>query len=229
VNAARNSASNAGITGTENYYRRRAREYDTIYVKPERQPDLRELEATVADVFRGCDVLEVAAGTGYWTQFFADTADTVLSTDINDATLEVARHRRVWPSTVEFRTADAFDLSAVLGSFDAAFAGFFWSHLLPSQLDPFLTMLRNRLQPGARIVFIDNRYVTGSSTPISRTDSAGNTYQTRVLHDGSSWEVLKNFPTPEQLRDRLEPMAAKLEIIELEYFWIAELQTAATS
>jgi len=36
--------------------------------------------------------------------------------------------------------------------------------------------------------------VPGSSTPISRWDAAGNTYQARPFAGGSQHEVLKNFP-----------------------------------
>jgi len=42
---------------------------------------------------------------------------------------------------------------------------------------------------------MDNRYVDGSSTPISERDADGNTYQRRRLADGSDNRVLKNFPT----------------------------------
>ena len=38
---------------------------------------------------------------------------------------------------------------------------------------------------------IDNRYVEGSSTPIIRRDRFGNTYQERVLRDGTRHEVLR--------------------------------------
>jgi len=51
-------------------------------------------------------------------------------------------------------------------------------------------------------VFFDNRYVEGSSTPISRRDAQGNTYQARKLDNGSAHEVLKNFPTERELIER---------------------------
>ena len=41
------------------------------------------------------------------------------------------------------------------------------------------------------MVYVDNRYVAGSSTPISRRDEFGNTYQLRSLKDGTHYEVLK--------------------------------------
>ena len=41
-------------------------------------------------------------------------------------------------------------------------------------------------EPHARFVFVDNRYVPGSSTPISREDGQGNEYQERTLRDGTT-------------------------------------------
>jgi ubiquinone/menaquinone biosynthesis C-methylase UbiE len=49
------------------YYAARAPEYDSIYAKPERQADLRLIEAWLAEQCAGKQVLEVACGTGYWT------------------------------------------------------------------------------------------------------------------------------------------------------------------
>ena len=211
-------------TDTEEYYRERAGEYDAIYAKPERQADLRTLHTLVADLFSGRNVLEIAAGTGYWTHFIARAAHAVFATDINASMLEVARGRGGWPSSVVFGVADAFSLDELAGSFDAAFAGFFWSHLRLDQLDGFLTHLRSRLPTGARVVFIDNRFVEGSSTPVSRTDPEGNTYQTRRLADGRTWEVRKNFPVAAALRNRLEAIGTHVTVTELQYFWIADLR-----
>ena len=63
------------------YYAARAPEYDAIYLKPERQADLRAIEHWLPPVFAGANVLEVACGTGYWTQFLAPVAASVLAVD----------------------------------------------------------------------------------------------------------------------------------------------------
>jgi hypothetical protein len=54
--------------------------------------------------------------------------------------------------------------------------------------------------PRARVVLLDNRYVEGSSTPVSEPDAHGNTYQLRRLADATEVRVLKNFPSKAQLR-----------------------------
>ena len=67
------------------YYAARAKEYDQIYAKPERQTDLRLIEQWLPSRFEGARVLEVAAGTGYWTQFIAPVAASVCLLYTSDA------------------------------------------------------------------------------------------------------------------------------------------------
>jgi SAM-dependent methyltransferase len=224
------------VTGTEKYYRARAQEYDQVYEKPERQADLARLRAWLAPVMDGRRVLEVAAGTGYWTAVYADRAGAVLATDASAETLSVARARRAWPATVRFAQADAFGLTsvpgafdgavtgafdgAVTGAFDAAFAGFFWSHIPVGLLDGFLAGLARQLDYPATLVFIDNRYVPGSNHPVSGSNADGNTYQRRQLSDGSTWEVIKNFPAPGEIQARLGRLG-QVTVTELRYYWTA--------
>jgi SAM-dependent methyltransferase len=203
------------------YYAKRAPEYERIYEKPERQADLRVLRESVAATFSCRRVLEVACGTGWWTQIVARTARSVVATDINEEVLAIARTKPLPRSNVFFQRADAFDLQTVPGEFDAALAGFWWSHLTRPELARFLDALHQRLQPGSIVVFIDNNYVEGSSTPISRRDADGNTWQLRKLEDGTTTEVLKNFPTDDGIRSALDGRSGTFSIERLSYYWLA--------
>ena len=71
------------------------------------------------------------------------------------------------------------------------------------------------------MAFLDNIYVEGSSTPISRRDADGNTYQLRKLGDGSTTEVLKNFPTDDAIAKVLRESTDDLRIERLTYYWLA--------
>lgn len=206
------------------YYKRRAAYYERVYHKPERQDDLRAMEAWMPAVFAGRRVLEVACGTGWWTPFGARQAKRWLATDLNPETMEVARSKAM-PPCVEFRTVDAYTL-AETGSetFDAAFAGCWWSHVLLQDLPGWLATLHAKLEPGARVVFLDNSWVQTSSTPLSRRDEAGNTYQQRTLDDGSSHEVLKNFPAPEEAFAVLGPRARNPQWIDHVHYWVLQYE-----
>jgi 2-polyprenyl-3-methyl-5-hydroxy-6-metoxy-1,4-benzoquinol methylase len=201
-----------------NYYRRRAAEYEAIYAKPERQPDLALLKREIPARLSGARVLEIACGTGYWTQLIADVAASVTATDLAEEPMQIARSK-AYRTMPHFTIADAYALPESLGRFDAALAVFWWSHVPRQRIAEFLGSLHARLEPGARVVLMDNRYVEGSSTPISEIDADGNTYQMRRLADGAQVRVLKNFPTDDELRAFL-PGSLDLEL--LQYYWLAE-------
>ena len=93
-------------------------------------------------------------------------------------------------------------------------------------MSEFLAAFHAVLCPGAKVVFADNRFVAGSSTPISRTDDHGNTFQQRQLDDGSTHEILKNFPDDSLLRETLGPYSTSLEIVWFDYFWCATYELA---
>ena len=88
------------------------------------------------------------------------------------------------------------------------------------RLSAWLDTLHARLEPGAQVVMLDNSYVQTSSTPLSHSDEHGNTYQTRPLDDGSTHEVLKNFPSPEQAFSMLGPRARDPQWIANEHYWV---------
>ena len=203
------------------YYRERAAEYDAVYAKPERQQDLARLHSLLSPLVAGQRVLEVAAGTGYWTRVLSGSAAAITATDLNAETLDLARAREYGGAAVTFRLADAYALDQVPGEFDAAFVGFFWSHVLRGDLPRFVAGLRARMGPGARLIVLDNSRVPGSNHPISRTTEAGDTYQRRTLNDGRSFEILKNFPGRAQFTTDVADAAADVRWTQLRYYWLA--------
>lgn len=216
-----------GATGElQEYYRARAREYDRVYLKPERQDDLRKIERWLPIVFAGSAILEVACGTGYWTQFLSPVGTRVTAIDASPETLDVAKSRGA-NASVHFVVGDAFRLPVSSGVFDAAFAGFWISHVPRSRIPEFLDGLHRSLSVGARVVFLDNRYIQGSSTPILETDAEGNTYQLRRLSDGTTHRVLKNFPSEEELRSALPRHCKSVRYHSWQYYWAIEYGLAA--
>jgi demethylmenaquinone methyltransferase/2-methoxy-6-polyprenyl-1,4-benzoquinol methylase len=206
-------------TDLKNYYAQRAGEYERIYHKAERQEDIAALKAILQRRLAKHSVLEVACGTGFWTEAIARTARSILATDINEAVLEIARNKSYSEEKVEFLRADALTLEGISNQFTAAFAGFWLSHLPKSELKAFLHKLHRKLSPNGLVVLADNRYVEGSSTRVCRTDEAGNTYQFRQLADGTQYEVMKNFLAEDDFKTILPDIAKNIELTELTYFW----------
>ena len=69
------------------YYNKRLNEYEAIYLKPERQADLRTLIAKLQNDVSSREVLELACGTGWWTQRLAGYAASWTATDADPAAL----------------------------------------------------------------------------------------------------------------------------------------------
>jgi SAM-dependent methyltransferase len=209
------------VTAMQAYYAQRAAYYERVYFKPERQQELREMEAWLPGVFTDRDVLEVACGTGWWTPHGARDCRSWLATDLNPETMAIARDKPLPAGKVQFATVDAYTLDGLdpCGPFNAAFTGCWWSHVPLQRLDAWLTLLHKRLAPGSVVVMLDNCFVREQSTTLTRRDAAGNTYQNRTLDDGSVHEVLKNFPTPDEAFPRLGPRAHAAQWRAWEHYW----------
>ena len=206
-------------THLTDYYAERATEYDAIYRKPERQEDIKLLSKLLSNLLQRRHVLEVACGTGFWTQYLATQSKTITATDYNEAVLAIARDRLANRNNVRVEQADAFALDNVTGDFNAGLAAFWWSHLTKTQTDLFLKTFHAKLLPGSLVVITDSRYVEGSNTPISCTDSEGNTYQKRVLSDGREFKVLKNFTTQAEFFEQVASYGRNIQFKTLTYFW----------
>jgi ubiquinone/menaquinone biosynthesis C-methylase UbiE len=203
------------------YYAQRAATYETIYQKPERKVDLASMQERICAVLDGHRVLEVACGTGYWTERFATTAASVHATDINQSMLDIAQSKAYPPSRVQFSLADIFSLPATCsGQYSACFAGFLWSHIKREEQASILAQLARAVGKGGLLVLIDNNDVEGSSGPIARTDLEGNTYQLRMQEDGTRVEIVKNFPTDSFLRKRIGLAARDIRVVRNDHFWM---------
>lgn len=201
------------------YYQERAKEYEKIYDKPERQHDLNEAKKLLEKIFFGKEVLELACGTGYWTEKIAATAKEILATDINNSVIEIAKSRTYTSAKVKFETSDIYKLNNNV-KHESLFAGFIWSHIKLQELERFIITVNNLVKHGGTIVLMDNNFVEGSSTLISETDDFGNTYQIRKLEDGTMHKILKNFPDEDFIKYQLKNKATNIKFINLKYYWI---------
>ena len=209
------------------YYAERASEYDKIYLKPERREELDILSSEIAQSLAKRKVLEIACGTGYWTQFVAPNCVSIVATDYNTEVLDIAKERLNNFKNISFTKSDAFKLNNLDQEFNSALAGFWWSHLKKAEISNFLNVLHSKLLPGSIVVIADNNYVEGSSTPISREDQEGNTYQIRRLDNGSEQEILKNFTTEQSFFQSVSPFSDNIGFKSLKYFWYAWYVTKA--
>jgi ubiquinone/menaquinone biosynthesis C-methylase UbiE len=134
------------------------------------------------------DVLELAAGTGIWTQQLLRSASTITAVDASAEMLRVNQAKVASPRVI-YVLADLFNWQPER-VYDALFFGFWLSHVPREQLDAFLRSCWTWLRPGGKIFFVDDM---GGPTLAPDTPTRQGQIETRTLHDGRSFEIVKNY------------------------------------
>ena len=214
--AANDPASGSKLIQQMNrYYDLRAPWHDT-YMNYLSNADMESLLAPVIRQFEKYitdrDVLEIACGTGNWTQVLARRARSVTATDVNQSVLDIARDKS-FEGTVAFRHVNAYALDELAGQFDVAFAGDWLSHVPNAAIPEFISGLHSRLHAGARIIFLDMMPRKEFDAETVSFDDDGNRVSERFLPDGEKFLVVKNFPREDELRAAFEPFAAEIEYV----------------
>jgi len=190
------------------YYAERAPEYDegSGIGTESFESRFAGLRAKYERMFAGHTVLEIACGTGYWTEVLARAAHSVVATDVNPGLIERSRNKLQHCFNVRFQVADAYSLEGISGKYSAAFAHFWLSHVPKKRLKPFLASLHSRLEPGA-LVLMGDSLVYHDDWAKRRVDEHGDTFEERILLDGRRFETIKNFPSKAEIAELLTDMA----------------------
>jgi 2-polyprenyl-3-methyl-5-hydroxy-6-metoxy-1,4-benzoquinol methylase len=188
------------------YYRRRAGEYDATAYGDVAAARTR-IARLVAEMRPAGTLLEIACGTGLWTEALAGWADTVTAIDTAPEAVEIARGR-AQSVNVSFEVADVFSWNGGT-RFDVIFFSAWLSHVPGSRLGQFWQLLGSMLAGGGRVLFIDEHvdergkeaYVAGLDEVVERR-----------LADGSTFRVIKNFVDPQELEPQLRQLGWNCEI-----------------
>ena len=211
------------IARMQHYYDLRAPEYEAMYGfdNPERRAELDAVEALVRETFINRNVLEVACGSGYWTELLSSVAKSVTAIDTSRPMLEIARSRRYPHENVRFELTDAYNLGAVKGDFDASLAGFWMSHVPKRRMRDFLSGLCARLTPGSPVLFFDNNLVAGLGGELALVAGSADTFKKRSVGDGSEHVIVKNYFTKTELRELLSAYGTVTDVTMGHWYWSA--------
>ena len=188
------------------YYRERASEYDMTAYEDIAAARAR-IARLVAEMQPTGTVLEIACGTGLWTEALAQLADKVNAIDAATEAVALARDR-VRSENVRFEVADVL-LWATEERFDVIFFSAWLSHVPTSRFEQFWQLLRRLLANGGRVLFIDEHVdVRDKETYVPGRDEIVE----RQLSDGRQFRIVKNFVDPERLEHQLREMGWDCEI-----------------
>lgn len=192
------------------YYDARAPEYDDWYLRRGRYSHgpiddavwNAELDAAgqwLDALPWGGELVELAAGTGWWSPLLASRGELSLY-DTSPAALERARGRLVAHGLrAHLHVRDAW--AEPDRSVDGLFMGFWLSHVPRARLAEALGIARRWLRPGGRFACIDS-LVDRASGAVDHPPPADDR-AVRRLDDGREFTIVKVYRRPDELADAL--------------------------
>lgn len=210
------------------FYKLQAAEYHHKYYRNESESDecIKAEAELLQSTFRELNVLEIACGTGFWTEIVAETANSIVATDVNMSMISEAGKRLSHLSNVSLSVADAYCLHDVSEGFSGAFAVLFWCHIPRQRIEEFLTILHRKLLPGSPVVFICQ--LEDSDVKTHKTDKYGNILALRRKY-GKNFTILKNTPKKNQLIADLKHLADDIRycVFPGSSYWCISYKTKA--
>jgi demethylmenaquinone methyltransferase/2-methoxy-6-polyprenyl-1,4-benzoquinol methylase len=200
------------------YYRARAPEYDDRLVELNQYMSLggtvggptddphgdREIASALEKLNRLLPVghvLELACGTGWWTQWLARSAGLVTAVDAAPEMLALNRER-VAQSNVRYEQADLFSWRPH-EQYDLVFFAFWLSHVPEDRFKAFWRLVEEALAPHGRFFFIDE---LRNRPDLQHEEELGGGMVSRRLKDGRTFRAVKIYHDPTELQRRLTGM-----------------------
>ena len=211
------------------YYRARASEYDEWFLRQGRYDrgeahkeqwfaEVAQLQKALADFGPKGEVLELACGTGWWTENLISYAETLTAIDTSEEVLALNR-QRAQSDKVDYIQADLFEWQPER-KFDTIFFSFWLSHVPPERFNLFWNTLRDWLNPDGRVFLIDSRYEALGTAKDQQLRGPEDEVVTRHLNDGQTFEIVKVFYKPDKLEGRLEFLGWSAEVAQTEQFFL---------
>ncbi|HUC14892.1 MAG TPA: methyltransferase domain-containing protein [Acidimicrobiales bacterium] len=180
------------------YYRALANEYEDHTLDC---PGQDELLSAINSYRPTGDVLELACGTGVWTEKLQRSAASVTAVDAAPEMLARARTRLGTTTGVRFVEADLFSWHPAQ-RYDAVFFGFWISHVPDDRFESFWNLVDEALEPNGRVFFFDDNHRAGAEL----VEGVHSPIVQRELNDGTPFRVIKIPYDPAELERRLRAL-----------------------
>jgi len=186
------------------YYRARAQEYD------ESIAEAFDLLSPGKDLLLALGkfdaILELACGTGIWTETLLHMGKSVTAVDAAPEMLEIARNK-FGEERIKYQQADLFEWEPAQ-KYDLVFFANWLSHVPPAALDEFLDRVQRSIRPDGQIAMIDQYQPSDSDKRIAKEDI----YATRPVEDGREFTIIKAFYDLPYLHKKVEQLGFEVSI-----------------
>lgn len=211
------------------YYRARAAEYDAWWLRTgryDRGPaanarwfvEAAAVRAALEEFAPRGSVLELAGGTGLWSERLRDHAAELTVVDAA-AEMLVRNAARLHDPRVRYIRTDLFEWRPER-RYDVVFFAFWLSHVPPERFTRFWQLVRDCLMPDGRVFMLDSRFEPTSAAVDHSHVNDPFGMQGRTLDDGRQFDVYKIYYAPDELEQQLAALGWSFRIAQTErYFW----------
>jgi len=195
------------------YYRARAPEYPDII--PSSGP-LAVVSQSLLKLGPLQHILELAPGTGVWTQELVRIGQVVTAIDASPEMIEINR-RRVANTRVEYQGADLFEWEPHQ-EYDLVFFAFWLSHVPPELVDVFLVKVRDAVRLNGHLFIVDQC----DDLPDYSIPEREGIFETRRLSDGRAFTIVKVYYHPGALVNRVRRLSFQADARRVGPFFYLE-------
>ncbi|MGI2906363.1 class I SAM-dependent methyltransferase [Tolypothrix sp. VBCCA 56010] len=211
------------------YYRARASEYDEWFYRIgryDRGDEIKErwfnevnvVKQALQQVGQVEEILELASGTGIWTQELLNIGKKITAIDASEEVIEINRSKLNSPN-VEYRQIDLFTWEPD-AEYDLVFFSFWLSHVPPELLDFFLTKLYKSVRVGGQVFIVDSRLEHTSTANNHILIDDGSIYKSRKLNDGREFQIVKIYYHPDKLQNKLTQVGFQANVKQTDNYFI---------
>lgn len=214
------------------YYQARAAEYDEWFYRKGRYDrgheanqrwfsEAAEVSAALDALAVSGDVLELAPGTGIWTERLTQNSKVTSITAVDASPEMVAINRAKLGNNerVSYLLADLFNWQPPR-QYDAVCFGFWLSHVPTERLEGFLRLVCQALRPAGKLFFIDSSREPSSTAADHILPEEGSQVMLRRLNDGREFQIVKNFYEPVTLTAQFAEAGLAVTIRETSNYFI---------
>jgi ubiquinone/menaquinone biosynthesis C-methylase UbiE len=217
------------------YYRARASEYDQWFERRGRydhgeahrqlwNAEAKEVRGQLREFHPRGAVLELAGGTGIWSQHLLQSADSLDVLDASVEMLSLNRQRcaaKADARSIPFTTqeSDLFTWTPDR-TYDVVFFSFWLSHVPQPRFDAFWETVRQALAPGGRVFFIDSKLAPQALASDHPHPDVDGERAIRRLNDGREYEIVKRFYDPSALSSQLQDLGFHAHVTSTRNFFI---------
>lgn len=168
-------------------------------------------------------VLELASGTGIWTQKLLNIGEKIIAIDASEEMITINRAKLNSPN-IEYRQLDLFTWQPET-EYNLVFFGFWLSHVPPNLLNSFLQKVYQSVRLGGQLFIIDSRFEPTSTAKNHLLADDGNIYKLRKLNNEQEFTIVKVFYQADELQEHLEKIGFKAQVnVTDNYFIYANCQ-----